>query len=939
MKKFLFTLAALLLAGSAFANQENYLYFDDITVTATDLDANGCIDVPLKAHFDNYVSAWNVWITCPEGVTVDWMELGEDATVSYYNGRGQVKSLLAGISQAPDDPAHLIATTSATVVSYWQNPETSAWESCYAVKWLPGDYDEMCVISLKFADDFDYDTPCQITVKTDPASGQDPRGEVALSGGEYVREITSWINKKDEVTLEVPTIAVAGDGTLEATVTITNPNENGTIMYSLDNENWTAYTEPLTYDVAGNYHIYAKVVDGENESAVADEEFTVREETTAPEPEFAVRDGKLYAEKEGYTVNLQMKNGEGQWVDVANPYELPAQGNEAQTIEFQAQTVKNTEDNNSAWTPYSVTIPALPTLGGYFVWTQQGDQFQVVYHNTDLEEQGVVFTLKVYDANGNEVQPMDDFYGPLPEGTSNWSATVTAEGYQPKSDTHEFTYHTPTYAPEPKFNWDAETLTMTAYVEGDDSYTVVLMANGTEVSNPKTYEQTYEEQRINFTAYTVKKDEDNNSATVAFGSNPVVIPAKELTASDPAEFNVVPYDTYVEVYATGPNVVLLDENGQEVDQPYVIARPEYDPEGSANTYVPVSAVTKNDDTDEVHYKPTTTNYTVTVPMQAAPVIEDQDLTGELVFTAVDMEGTDGGKFTVEYVGDEEGVTVTVVSMVEKTRDGEYQLPDYGTYTVTAKASKAGYKDMTDTHEFTWTRLAADPAAVLSQIPSPTDVTVTVAGNNVELFEDEDCTVPMANPFTETRPAYGEENKVVTVYAKTSGEGVEDTVTPLNVTIPAQQPTPGIDVDKTPMDQWIPGATDPTDPTTDPGSTLQHGYEYVLTFDVPEGYADKVHYTINDGEEMVWDGQPIILTGDNADIVAWVVVDNDKSPEAEKVVELPNNFTGVNELISGKAVAGVRYFNMAGQEMQEANGVTIVVTTYTDGTTSAVKVIK
>ena len=51
------------------------------------------------------------------------------------------------------------------------------------------------------------------------------------------------------------------------------------------------------------------------------------------------------------------------------------------------------------------------------------------------------------------------------------------------------------------------------------------------------------------------------------------------------------------------------------------------------------------------------------------------------------------------------------------------------------------------------------------------------------------------------------------------------------------------------------------------------------------------------------------------------------------------YTGVDELMNGKAVAGVRYFNMAGQEMTEANGVTIVVTTYTDGTTSAVKVMK
>jgi hypothetical protein len=50
-------------------------------------------------------------------------------------------------------------------------------------------------------------------------------------------------------------------------------------------------------------------------------------------------------------------------------------------------------------------------------------------------------------------------------------------------------------------------------------------------------------------------------------------------------------------------------------------------------------------------------------------------------------------------------------------------------------------------------------------------------------------------------------------------------------------------------------------------------------------------------------------------------------------------TAVNELNGQKAVAGVRYFNMAGQEMQQAEGLTIVVTTYTDGTSSAVKVVK
>ena len=48
---------------------------------------------------------------------------------------------------------------------------------------------------------------------------------------------------------------------------------------------------------------------------------------------------------------------------------------------------------------------------------------------------------------------------------------------------------------------------------------------------------------------------------------------------------------------------------------------------------------------------------------------------------------------------------------------------------------------------------------------------------------------------------------------------------------------------------------------------------------------------------------------------------------------------VDEVNAGKTVAGTRYFNQAGQEMPEACGVTIVVTTYTDGTTSASKVIK
>ena len=54
----------------------------------------------------------------------------------------------------------------------------------------------------------------------------------------------------------------------------------------------------------------------------------------------------------------------------------------------------------------------------------------------------------------------------------------------------------------------------------------------------------------------------------------------------------------------------------------------------------------------------------------------------------------------------------------------------------------------------------------------------------------------------------------------------------------------------------------------------------------------------------------------------------------------NNATVVNESMTGKAIAKVEYFNLAGQRMEQpATGVSLVVTTYTDGSRTAAKVIK
>ena len=54
----------------------------------------------------------------------------------------------------------------------------------------------------------------------------------------------------------------------------------------------------------------------------------------------------------------------------------------------------------------------------------------------------------------------------------------------------------------------------------------------------------------------------------------------------------------------------------------------------------------------------------------------------------------------------------------------------------------------------------------------------------------------------------------------------------------------------------------------------------------------------------------------------------------------NSLTSVNEVVSGKTVAAVEYYNLAGQQIDRPQGgVTLVVTTYTDGTRSTTKVIK
>ena len=115
-------------------------------------------------------------------------------------------------------------------------------------------------------------------------------------------------------------------------------------------------------------------------------------------------------------------------------------------------------------------------------------------------------------------------------------------------------------------------------------------------------------------------------------------------------------------------------------------------------------------------------------------------------------------------------------------------------------------------------------------------------------------------------------------------------------------------------------------------------------EINETEPSTIYYRVQfpDGEWTEWAEYTEILsfTGNGKYRVEAYAVAPGKAESYEIAYEfVVSPFTGIAEMNADKAVAGVRYFNMAGQEMQQAEGLTIVVTTYTDGTTSTMKVMK
>ena len=139
-----------------------------------------------------------------------------------------------------------------------------------------------------------------------------------------------------------------------------------------------------------------------------------------------------------------------------------------------------------------------------------------------------------------------------------------------------------------------------------------------------------------------------------------------------------------------------------------------------------------------------------------------------------------------------------------------------------------------------------------------------------------------------------------------------------------------------------------EPTEKTGAPTFHGYTedgiHAYFVEIVPTEESTIYYRVQypDGTWTEWAEYTEILsfTGNGKHRVEAYAIAQGKAKSKEIAYEfVVSPATGIDEVASGKQVADVRYFNMAGQEMQQAQGLTLVVTTYSDGTTSAVKVVK
>ena len=952
MKKFLFTLLALFMASTAFATNE-YFYMDDIQVTKSFLAQTGSkardADIPVKAHFEARVSAWQVDLTLPEGVTLRNAKAGSDMTLHTLDAVGNDKAIPVEVNAQTAVNRIIVANA----IKGYYYPEGADPDddpvTCGAAKWEAGEYEMMMIITLRFSQDF---TGGEITVQTAPSSGQDPRG--GITDG-LTRTSKCQVTVVDDETFSIdPTEASAKVGeTINVTATVSA--SDATLSYTGATVTATAAGFDITSEEAGVFTVTATA--------------TIGEEKTFDSSKWTIRNSKNYVylplTAEGtYTFEeeVQPKDLNGT-INISDPDEdgkvtvtyTPGEG-DPENVELavvvkdkDGKVVEATFENGVlqllTYGEYTVTVTASAT--GYndknfdpetVTWNKKAVAAPVIDYTTYDTE--VVVTITWPTSDGEKM-----YTGEYTYPRTNEDQSFVVEAYVTEGETCQESAHATETIPVPKKEVIAkptitfsgeETTTMTVTVEAAEGCTLIV--NGEAInSNTYTYTVTradvYTAGTVNVTAVAKKGDLESETAT---GSKDWVVQKKDadmptiegkVREGSKKYFDIIiTPDANTDgalKYTADPMGTVLGAKAEPVTIQYERGNEDY--------YVDVTAYTEG-----------TATYNQSETAEARIKVPKLDQVEEPEINYV----VDGDKITVTATCDTEGSTVVLVgpdgteypSGTATVTFDPYQGYDE-TWTATASAD-----DMLDNSATQEIKIDAkkvynvpDPTITVDN-SDPTKTVITIEATEGDLTYNIDAEEGVVYTVEEV------DGKVIITVVN----GDETAFVTVTATTTMTTPPAGYDEVKNgeaeqPVE--IPAKPEQTAaPTIDVSFGGEDGAHYAnVTFVNNDTKPAVIEYSLDNGK--TWNtytpGVPVVINtyGETTVLARAKAEGKTVSENAERSFTLNDDATSVNELVNGKTVAGVRYFNMAGQEMQEANGITIVVTTYTDGTTSAVKVIK
>ena len=483
MKKFLFTLATLLMAGSMFAG-ENYFYMDNITLTKEEA-ANGCAKVVnVRAHFDEAVSAWQAEFTLPEGVTIGAQAKGSDLTLTYlgqFEDEETLETYYQETTYTPDLGTN--ATKTKVIVSVYTTKEYDDAHNAYGVCWRPRDYDQMWRVRLEFPAGF---KGGDIVLNSQASCGVNVMPP-------YTPCTLNPIDKTTEVRIKAdkPEIAVTGDDYTK-TVTIT-AEEGATIYYSTNGVDYQVYSAPIEFNEEGTYKVYAYAegpgegVERKSKSDVAEsDEFTIKKKET---PAFEATADVTFNEN---VATLTYKANDPDAEVVVKVDGTPTTVTWTYNEETKAYTATYTVVKSDEPGEHSVTVELTVTPSENYTGEPASDsdiytykvndelKGEIVFGEVDPEtglmpvsyngtEDGVELTVTV---NGVEV-PVVDGKVQLAEGENEVTATASAEGYNDKEKTDNVTWTKPQpQASKPKITFTPNATGVNVKIENYTEYTI-----------------------------------------------------------------------------------------------------------------------------------------------------------------------------------------------------------------------------------------------------------------------------------------------------------------------------------------------------------------------------------------------------------------------------------------------------------------------------------